>query len=221
MCREVPDQKEETMTRYLVHPGTGTIIDLDDDCYYLDSNAASDYSDGSTLDEYDDILDQVESAGLPMSKILNLAGLQAPEQAQTHAILVGFHVRGATIFEAHQILMRALPGISAVHVESWWIAEDERWDNSDSDAAVFVPCGMTQAEALTLLDSTDWVIIGKAGEYDAWSDEDGWQSHAFWNNTEGWTTLKNATRYSTVEMHAFTLPQGAIGWIYTGKDGNK
>lgn len=36
---------------------------------------------------------------------------------------------------------------------SWWIAEDDRSDRSDCDSAVFVPNGMTQAEAKAVLEN--------------------------------------------------------------------
>ena len=38
-----------------------------------------------------------------------------------------------------------------IHVDSWWIAEDERNDGSDNDSAVFVPKTMSQRAARRLL----------------------------------------------------------------------
>lgn len=61
----------------------------------------------------------------------------------THVILVAFEVEGTDWHDAQMNLIDTLPKPSATHsVECWWIAEDERYDGSDCDSAVFVPMGM-------------------------------------------------------------------------------
>jgi len=61
-----------------------------------------------------------------------------------HTILVAFTVHAPTMEQAQARLMRQLPspdhpGVDGI--DSWWIAEDERYDGSDNDSAVFVPKG--------------------------------------------------------------------------------
>lgn len=61
-----------------------------------------------------------------------------------HTILVAFTVHAPTWEQAQARLMRQLPspdhpGVDGI--DSWWIAEDERYDGSDNDSAVFVPMG--------------------------------------------------------------------------------
>lgn len=61
-----------------------------------------------------------------------------------HTILVAFTVYAPTWEQAQARLMRQLPspdhpGVDGI--DSWWIAEDERYDGSDNDSAVFVPMG--------------------------------------------------------------------------------
>lgn len=61
-----------------------------------------------------------------------------------HTILVAFTVYAPTWEQAQARLMRQLPspdhpGVDGI--DSWWIAEDERYDGSDNDSAVFVPKG--------------------------------------------------------------------------------
>ena len=60
-----------------------------------------------------------------------------------HTILVAFTVHATTMEQARHRLMVQLPGgvPDLNHVDSWWIAEDERYDGSDNDSAVFVPKG--------------------------------------------------------------------------------
>lgn len=61
-----------------------------------------------------------------------------------HTILVAFTVYAPTWEQAQARLMRQLPspdhpGVDGI--DSWWIAEDERYDGSDNDSAVLVPMG--------------------------------------------------------------------------------
>lgn len=66
-----------------------------------------------------------------------------------HVILVAFTIAAADRVNAHAYLEAELsriplghnPHVDA-HVESWWVAEDDRQDGSDNDSAVFVPMGM-------------------------------------------------------------------------------
>lgn len=71
-----------------------------------------------------------------------------------HVILVAFTVAADSMEEAQARLTDALPDVAALtYVESWWIAEDERYDLSDNDSAVFVPMGR-QHQIMTMLDET-------------------------------------------------------------------
>lgn len=61
-----------------------------------------------------------------------------------HTILVAFTVHAPTMEQAQARLMGRLPNPEADGhevIDSWWIAEDERYDGSDNDSAVFVPKG--------------------------------------------------------------------------------
>jgi hypothetical protein len=84
-----------------------------------------------------------------------------------HTILIAFDVEAADRAEAEQYLTRHLPRPGArpglppltpggpprmnVRLEAWWVAEDERYDGSDRDSAVFVTKGQ-QAQASRLLE---------------------------------------------------------------------
>lgn len=71
----------------------------------------------------------------------------------THTILVAFNIQGETRQEAMEELAQELPVVDGVSaIECWWIAEDDRIDNSDEDSAVFVPKGK-QIEAIFRLDN--------------------------------------------------------------------
>lgn len=74
-----------------------------------------------------------------------------------HVILVAFNVEGDTMKEAQERLMDVLPRVKHYdmdsHLEEWWIAEDERYDRSDSESAVFVPEGLSKDHARHLLDA--------------------------------------------------------------------
>lgn len=61
-----------------------------------------------------------------------------------HTILVAFTVHAPTMEQAQARLMDRLPNPESdghAVIDSWWIAEDERYDGSDNDSAVFVPKG--------------------------------------------------------------------------------
>lgn len=65
-----------------------------------------------------------------------------------HTVLVAFVVNGSGMEDAQQRLMARLPNPEAdCHevIDCWWIAEDERYDGSDNDSAVFVPIGQKPA----------------------------------------------------------------------------
>lgn len=72
-------------------------------------------------------------------------------QSTEHVILVAVTVNSATRESALRGLEFYLPRPGAV-IEDWWIAEDERYDGSDNESAVFVPEGMDQTHARMLLD---------------------------------------------------------------------
>lgn len=65
-----------------------------------------------------------------------------------HTVLVAFVVNGSGMEDAQQRLMARLPNPEADGhevIDCWWIAEDERYDGSDNDSAVFVPIGQKPA----------------------------------------------------------------------------
>lgn len=73
-----------------------------------------------------------------------------------HVVLVAFGVEADTMEEAQEHLMQFLiPTLASnnpnSNVEEWWIAEDERYDRSDNEAAVFIPLGITQLRAREIL----------------------------------------------------------------------
>jgi hypothetical protein len=71
------------------------------------------------------------------------------------SILVSFAVWGDSDEDAQDRLMRSLPRPESADgpengIDCWWIAEDQRFDGSDNDSAVFVKMGKQQ-EAYTIL----------------------------------------------------------------------
>jgi len=72
----------------------------------------------------------------------------------SHVILVAFEVYGDDEQTAQEHLMAALPRPEPVtrDLECWWVAEDQRFDRSDCESAVFVPLGMTQRQARAILE---------------------------------------------------------------------
>lgn len=73
-----------------------------------------------------------------------------------HVIIVAFGVTAESRKEAEEFLHGALPRpnetvpLPAQRIEDWWVAEDERYDRSDNDSAVFCIPGKQQ-EARDLL----------------------------------------------------------------------
>ena len=67
----------------------------------------------------------------------------------SHVILVAFEVEGEDRQEAMLDLMDELPRPGAP-VVCWWVAEDDRIDNSDNDSAVFVHPGAQDAASRML-----------------------------------------------------------------------
>lgn len=67
-------------------------------------------------------------------------------------LLVAFDVRGKTALEVHNWLESQMPYADTfygenedIYVDSWWVANDERFDGSDTASAVFVPKGDQEA----------------------------------------------------------------------------
>lgn len=58
-----------------------------------------------------------------------------------HTILVAVTVYAPDWQAAQTKLMQHLPKPGVDGIDSWWIAEDVRYDGSDNDSAVFVPMG--------------------------------------------------------------------------------
>ena len=74
----------------------------------------------------------------------------------THVILVAFQVEGDTRKDAHEQLFDYLPNHPSPKttpgLECWWVAEDDRLDNSDNDSAVFVTPGKQRIASFILGD---------------------------------------------------------------------
>lgn len=71
-----------------------------------------------------------------------------------HTILVAVCIEAESRQEAEEELHQLLPDPSSEDngVDCWWIAEDERYDRSDNDSAVF--CGVgNQRKARSLIEA--------------------------------------------------------------------
>ena len=73
----------------------------------------------------------------------------------THVVLVAIQVGTESWTEAQEQVMWLLKDVvhdeeSEVNIECWWIAEDDRFDGSDNDSAVFVHKGMKKIAYNTL-----------------------------------------------------------------------
>lgn len=68
----------------------------------------------------------------------------SPASEREHVILAAFTVEAATRAQAHAAVLQGMPHPGGA-ITSWWVAEDDRTDGSDLDAAVFVSPGKQQA----------------------------------------------------------------------------
>ena len=107
--------------------------------------------------------------------------------SKSNVILVAFDVTAPDRRQAQDVLKSGLqatrqgPGpFGAVqYVESWWIAEDDRTDGSDSDSAVFVNVGEQERAAAVLhhLDLTSkWNVVERPGSDERWEDSLDWHA---------------------------------------------
>jgi hypothetical protein len=71
-----------------------------------------------------------------------------------HVVLVAFSVEADSMEAAQYRLMDKLTDVTRNNsaVTEWWVAEDERYDRSDNEAAVFVPEGLNKVRARQLLE---------------------------------------------------------------------
>lgn len=70
-----------------------------------------------------------------------------------YIVLVAFDVYGHSMKDAQVRLARGLENVIDRGIaDSWWVAEDERYDGSDNDSAVFVPKGSQTAFARLVAD---------------------------------------------------------------------
>lgn len=103
-----------------------------------------------------------------------LANLRAKLTGETNAepfhdvLMVAFDLKGRDAETVHRWLQAQMPrcgehvegyvrgdGAGTVDLDSWWVANDERFDGSDTDSAVFVPKG-TQERARNILKGADF-----------------------------------------------------------------
>lgn len=74
-------------------------------------------------------------------------------ESREHVILVAISVEAPSRRMAEAYLMQRLPrpgrrGDESIAIDSWWVAEDVRYDRSDNDSAVFcIPGVQEQATA--------------------------------------------------------------------------
>lgn len=75
-------------------------------------------------------------------------------QHEFHDVLmVAFDLKGRSAEDVHQWLMNEMPvtgdhysrHYGDINLDSWWVANDERFDGSDTDSAVFVKKGQQKA----------------------------------------------------------------------------
>lgn len=75
-----------------------------------------------------------------------------------HTILAAFVIKGDSRQAAEEALHQLLPVPTYAdgnQLDCWWIAEDERYDRSDNDSAVFCKKGV-QGPASRLLEKEGW-----------------------------------------------------------------
>jgi hypothetical protein len=84
-------------------------------------------------------------------------GVRSGENGFHDVLMVAFDLRGSNAKSVHEWLHEQMPkpGIHPGHsadidLDSWWVANDQRFDRSDCDSAVFVTPGC-QEEARKLL----------------------------------------------------------------------
>ena len=96
----------------------------------------------------------VESLGIETDWwAADVVGVEDPEENIEFVTLVGFGHMGKSPEDAQARLIENLKSVMNFmpDVECWWIAEDERQDRSDNNSAIFVPHGMTQFKAASIL----------------------------------------------------------------------
>jgi hypothetical protein len=75
-------------------------------------------------------------------------------------LLVAFDLSGPNAEDTHRWLMDNMPAPGPggdndeIYLDAWWVADDDRFDGSDTDSAVFVPKGH-QEHARAILDAHD------------------------------------------------------------------
>lgn len=73
----------------------------------------------------------------------------APGSGFHDVLMVAFDLSGNNAQEVHEWLHAQLPAgdesYGDIHLDAWWVANDERFDGSDCDSAVFVTKGNQKA----------------------------------------------------------------------------
>ena len=110
---------------------------------------------GSTADDIESVTlsgpDDVAVASVV--EIAEASGVWKAEDPTEEVVIVAFTVTGTTNRDRQQRLMDTLPKPSTTKaITSYWIAEDDRWDRSDCDSAVFIP-GFAEGRALSQEDA--------------------------------------------------------------------
>lgn len=77
-------------------------------------------------------------------------------------LMVAFDLKGRSARDVHEWLQSVMPGGDStykslnhgdIHLDSWWVANDERFDRSDCDSAVFVSKGNQRVARQLLRDA--------------------------------------------------------------------
>lgn len=92
----------------------------------------------------------------PSEKAVHTVETNGVSHKYHDVIMVAFDLEGSNIEDVHNWLMDQMPETGThgdageIYLDSWWVANDERFDRSDCDSAVFVTKG-AQVEARELL----------------------------------------------------------------------
>lgn len=80
-----------------------------------------------------------------------MSPFESADKEEEHTILVAFSVKSGSRTEAMAEIYKVLPNVPEHEkLVCWWIAEDDRMDNSDEDSAVFVTPGNQESASFLL-----------------------------------------------------------------------
>lgn len=146
---------------------------------------------------------------------------------QEHVILLAVSVTAPDRARAERWLHTMAPrpyamyGADGTHVDSWWVAEDDRRDGSDCESAVFIPGdrgnGITQSEARRLL-------VERTEGLESASREHGteWMVRIEYNTDHDGRWIDPETEAYPETLHVgFHTKAEAFAWMDARTDGDK